>query len=152
MSAPRPAVELVLLWHFHQPDYREPGPGRARLPWVRLHAAKDYLDMARRLESFPGLRVTFNFVPVLADQLDEAAHDSADALFELLRLPVEWLDDDRRRQIATRCLSIPRHALDRWPDLRRLVERVRRPLEAGVLPGDAELVSVETGILLRSLD
>ena len=152
MSAPRPAVELVLLWHFHQPDYREPGSGHARLPWVRLHAAKDYLDMARRVEGFPELRVTFNFVPVLADQLDDAARGVPDVLFEMMRRPVDSLDEDDRREVATRCLSIPRHALERWPDLRRLVDRVGRGLKAGILPAEAELVSLETGFLLGWLD
>jgi alpha-amylase/alpha-mannosidase (GH57 family) len=152
MSAPRPAVELVLVWHFHQPDYRQPGTGRARLPWVRLHAAKDYLDMARRVESFPGLRITFNFVPVLADQLEDAARDAPDALFDALRRPVGSFDDLERREVAARCLSIPRHALDRWPELLRLVERVGRELKAGALPGDAELAALETGFLLGWLD
>ncbi|TMQ67523.1 MAG: glycoside hydrolase, partial [Candidatus Eisenbacteria bacterium] len=61
-------VELILLWHQHQPDYRDPRTGRARLPWVRLHATKDYLDMVRRLEPFPTVQATFNFVPSLVDQ------------------------------------------------------------------------------------
>ena len=37
-------VDLLFLWHHHQPDYRSPRDGRAVLPWVRLHATKDYLD------------------------------------------------------------------------------------------------------------
>lgn len=152
MSAPRPAVELVLLWHFHQPDYREPDSGRARLPWVRLHAAKDYLDMARRVEAFPGVRVTFNLVPVLADQLEDAVREVPDALFELLRQPVEALDIDARREVAVRCLAIPQHALERRPDLRRLVEGVRRELATDILPGDADLLTLETGFLLGWID
>ena len=43
-------VDLVFIWHHHQPDYRRPRDGRAMLPWVRLHATKDYLDMALHLE------------------------------------------------------------------------------------------------------
>ena len=66
-------VDLVFLWHHHQPDYRSPREGRSLLPWVRLHATKDYLDMALRLERHPRLRATFNFVPSLLDQLEHAA-------------------------------------------------------------------------------
>jgi len=36
-----PGVDLVFLWHHHQPDYRHPRDGRSVLPWVRLHATKD---------------------------------------------------------------------------------------------------------------
>ena len=63
MSDPRAPVDLVFLWHHHQPDYRSPRTGVAQLPWVRLHATKDYLDMARHLERHPGVRAAFNFVP-----------------------------------------------------------------------------------------
>ena len=46
----KPRVHLVLLWHQHQPLYRDPTPtdGRVRFvfPWVRLHAIRDYYSMA----------------------------------------------------------------------------------------------------------
>ena len=56
MSESPAPVDLVLLWHHHQPDYRHPRDRRAALPWVRLHASKDYLDMARHLEAHPSVR------------------------------------------------------------------------------------------------
>ncbi len=68
MSAP---LEVAVLWHMHQPDYRDKLKGRAVLPWVRLHAVKDYYPMAALVDEFPGLRVTFNYVPSLLDQLDD---------------------------------------------------------------------------------
>jgi alpha-amylase/alpha-mannosidase (GH57 family) len=63
-------LEVALLWHMHQPDYRDQIKGRSVLPWVRLHAVKDYYPMAALVDEFPGLRVTFNYVPSLLDQLD----------------------------------------------------------------------------------
>jgi len=74
------SVDLVLIWHHHQPDYRNPKGAEALLPWVRLHATKDYLDMARRLERHPAVRSAFNFVPSLLDQIDDAARGGADRL------------------------------------------------------------------------
>ena len=68
MSAP---LEVAVLWHMHQPDYRDKLKGRAVLPWVRLHAVKDYYPMAALVDEFPGLRVTFNYVPSLLDQLED---------------------------------------------------------------------------------
>jgi len=68
MSAP---LEVAVLWHMHQPDYRDKLKGRSVLPWVRLHAVKDYYPMAALVDEFPGLRVTFNYVPSLLDQLED---------------------------------------------------------------------------------
>lgn len=60
---------LNLYWHMHQPDYRDVLSNEYVLPWTYLHAIKDYSDMAFHLEANPKARVTFNFVPILLDQL-----------------------------------------------------------------------------------
>ncbi|MEI8352751.1 MAG: hypothetical protein WCG36_10640, partial [bacterium] len=51
-----PRVRLALLWHMHQPLYREPDGGDFMMPWVRLHAARAYYDMAWMLERHPSIR------------------------------------------------------------------------------------------------
>ena len=66
-------ADLAFLWHMHQPDYRHPDSGEFVLPWVFLHAIKDYTDMAAHLERHPGIRCTVNFVPVLLDQIEDYA-------------------------------------------------------------------------------
>ena len=71
MNASSHAVDLVLVWHMHQPDYRDGATGEFRLPWVYLHAIKDYSDMARHLERHPGVSAVVNFVPVLLDQIED---------------------------------------------------------------------------------
>src|SRR5438128_7482293 len=97
------AVDLVFIWHHHQPDYRSPRDGRSLLPWVRLHASKDYLDMAVRLHRHPGVRATFNFVPSLLDQLESAVRGEPDVLFDLLARDVSTLSEDERVEILARC-------------------------------------------------
>jgi alpha-amylase/alpha-mannosidase (GH57 family) len=62
-------LSVALFWHFHQPPYARPGDNVLPLPWVRLHALKDYLDMLRHVRKFPELRATFNFTPSLLMQL-----------------------------------------------------------------------------------
>ena len=42
-------VNLVVLWHMHQPQYRDPETGQYVLPWTRLHALKDYWGMVQVL-------------------------------------------------------------------------------------------------------
>ncbi len=64
-----PALNVIFLWHMHQPDYRDPESSLSLLPWVRLHGVKDYLDMVTILDDFPGIRQNFNLVPSLLDQL-----------------------------------------------------------------------------------
>ncbi|HUI58881.1 MAG TPA: glycoside hydrolase family 57 protein [Steroidobacteraceae bacterium] len=66
-------LPVVLLWHMHQPQYRDALTGQYVLPWTYLHALKDYTDMAAHLESVPGARAVVNFTPVLIEQLEEIA-------------------------------------------------------------------------------
>ena len=66
-------LDLVFLWHMHQPDYRAPDTGEYVLPWVYVHATKDYTDMVAHLERHPGVRGVVNFVPILLDQLEDYA-------------------------------------------------------------------------------
>ncbi len=60
---------IAFLWHMHQPFYRDPVTGVYRLPWVRLHGTKDYLDMIEILTEFPNIKQTFNLTPSLLEQI-----------------------------------------------------------------------------------
>jgi len=66
-------VNLVLIWHMHQPEYKDPATRSYFLPWTRLHALKDYWGMVKILEEFPEVHMTFNIVPSLAAQIQEYA-------------------------------------------------------------------------------
>ncbi len=57
----------------HQPYYGDAVTGEHLLPWVRLHALKDYFGMVEILREFPKVRLTFNVVPSLLVQLDALA-------------------------------------------------------------------------------
>ena len=58
-------ISLALMWHQHQPYYPDDVGGENPMPWVRLHATKDYLGMALHLEEVPEFRCTINLVPSL---------------------------------------------------------------------------------------
>lgn len=153
MTADRPRVELLFLWHHHQPDYRSPRTGVALLPWVRLHAVKDYLDMALHLERHPGVRATFNFVPALVDQLEDAVAGKSDALFDLLRRPVTELGAEEREAIAFRCTQCPPRMRERWPEYTTLRRRaVRAREDRGTPLGERELEGLEAWFLFSWLD
>lgn len=107
----KPKLYLNLYWHMHQPDYRDSATGEYILPWTYLHAIKDYTDMAYHLESNPQARVTFNFVPVLLDQLEDYAHQFAtntmrDPLLEMLtRDNLEYLNNTERCLVVDSCFK-----------------------------------------------
>lgn len=90
-------LHIAFLWHMHQPYYKDPATGMFRLPWVRLHGVKDYLDMVRDLADFPTLRQNFNVVPSLLDQLkDYLDNGAADRHLELTRRhPVDLTEEER---------------------------------------------------------
>jgi alpha-amylase/alpha-mannosidase (GH57 family) len=105
-------TDLAFLWHMHQPDYRHPDTGEFLLPWVLLHATKDYADMAAHLEHHPGIRCTVNFVPVLLDQIEDYADQFASGQWRdpLLRIaaapndePPSATDRDWLLDVAFRC-------------------------------------------------
>ena len=70
-------TRVAFLWHMHQPSYEDLVTGEHILPWVRLHALKDYYGMVALLREFPEIRVTFNLVPSLLMQLEAFAADRA---------------------------------------------------------------------------
>jgi alpha-amylase/alpha-mannosidase (GH57 family) len=93
-------VRLALLWHMHQPPYREAETGEFLMPWVRLHATRAYQDMAWILERHPGIRCTVNFTPVLLEQLDEyVAGRARDRFLELTARPAAELGPEERQAI-----------------------------------------------------
>ena len=119
-------VHLVLLWHMHQPQYREPGTGRYLLPWTRLHALKDYWGMVKILGEFPGVHATYNFVPSLGAQIEEyASGEFNEPWFELAFAPAESLKPEQRREILERAFQVNEQFLWRWPRFLELHSQVR---------------------------
>jgi alpha-amylase/alpha-mannosidase (GH57 family) len=120
-------VHLVLLWHMHQPLYRDPGTGRYLMPWARLHALKDYWGMVKILEEFPGVRATVNVVPSLAMQIEEYASGSfAEPWLRLAFQPAEELRPAENLEILDRAFQVNRENLmSRWPRYVELFHRVQ---------------------------
>lgn len=91
-------LNVSFVWHMHQPFYKDLIGGQTSLPWVRLHAVKDYLDMLELLQDFPGLHQTFNLVPSLLEQLEESLGPTSqkDKFFELtLKKPQDLTENEK---------------------------------------------------------
>ncbi len=121
-------IHLVILWHMHQPQYRDPSTGRYVLPWTRLHALKDYWGMVRVLEEFPGVHATFNVVPSLGAQLEEYASGHFDEpWFTLAFSPADKLTVEDKAEILLRGFQVNRdHMLRRWPRYAELCDWANR--------------------------
>jgi len=92
-----PSLNVAFLWHMHQPCYREPDNRVFRLPWVRLHALKDYYDMLAVALCYPGIRLTFNLVPVLLEQLqDYVSGQATDLHLEVSKKPAAELSEEEK--------------------------------------------------------
>lgn len=79
-------LNIVFLWHMHQPLYRDPFSKEYTLPWTRLHGTKDYYDMVTLLEEFPSIHQTFNLVPSLLQQIREYESGTAKDVWQRLSL------------------------------------------------------------------
>ncbi len=101
-----PSIRVAILWHMHQPCYRNPASGRFDLPWLRLHALKDYFGMVHLLEEFPGLRLTFNLVPSLLAGLEQYLAGGVDPFAEVFRKPAADLAPEEARFLVRHFFSI----------------------------------------------
>jgi len=97
-----PPLHLAIVWHMHQPYYKDLVTAQYVLPWVRLHGTKDYYDMVKVLEPYPNVRQTVNVVPSLLAQVQDYADGTAtDRYADLtLKAPAE-LDEAERVEILT---------------------------------------------------
>ena len=106
MSDTQP-IKLAILWHMHQPDYRDFNSGSFILPWVRLHALKDYLDMPLMASQYEKVKVTFNLVPALIDQLNAYINGAVDPHLELTQKDASDLTDQEKILILHSFFSAP---------------------------------------------
>lgn len=131
-------IKLVICWHMHQPHYRDGLDGQYRLPWVYLHAIKDYSDMVAHLENHPQARVVVNFAPVLLEQLQDYAstmrrwlansQPMSDPLLNLVA-GVTPVDDslETRFEILQACSkAFAPTMIDGFPPFRKLLDMAQR--------------------------
>src|SRR5882724_3391752 len=91
-------IRVVVLWHQHQPFYKDLVTGQYRLPWTRLHALKDYYGMVKLLDEFPNVHQTFNLVPSLITQIEDyVAGTARDSYLSVAAKPVDELTSHDRR-------------------------------------------------------
>jgi alpha-amylase/alpha-mannosidase (GH57 family) len=121
----------------HQPYYKDLVTGQYRLPWVRLHALKDYYGMVKLLDEFPGLHQTFNLVPSLMAQIQDYVDGTArEPFLDVASMPAGELTL-AEREFALRYLfqANPDRMIGRYPRYRELWQ------EYGTHPEEAARVA-----------
>lgn len=99
-------LKVCILWHMHQPDYRDPISGHTLLPWTWLHALKDYGEMLETIRETDA-RVTVNLVPSLLEQLERYDNgEDQDHWLELLAREPEQLEEKERQFVVEQFFSV----------------------------------------------
>ncbi|MFH2054920.1 MAG: glycoside hydrolase family 57 protein, partial [bacterium] len=117
-------MKLCFIWHMHQPYYKDPLSGTYLLPWVRLHGCKDYLDMVTLADEYPSVKMCFNLVPSLLDQLEDyAASTAIDYQLELSRRRPAELNNVEKIEITRQFFSAnPPTMIEPYPRYQELRE------------------------------
>ena len=90
----------------HQPDYRDTN-GVMQMPWVFLHAIKDYYDMPWMMARHANVKATFNVTAPIIEQLKLYYHapgESDKFLAIWLKNPAH-LEEDERNWLIKLCKS-----------------------------------------------
>jgi alpha-amylase/alpha-mannosidase (GH57 family) len=142
-------VYLNLIWHQHQPYYMDASLDQLVAPWVRTHTTKDYYDMTAMLRSHPDVRVSFNFTPVLLEQIQlyvdrlgefydpvnqridadgflRKYRGKTDPWIDLMLIPTDQFgpkEDALLFEGEWNCFSVSRVIIERWPEYMALREK-----------------------------
>ncbi len=121
------AIRVCFLWHMHQPFYKDLVTSEYRLPWVRMHALKDYYGMVKLLDEFEGVHQTFNLVPSLVAQIEDYVAGAArDPFLELVRKSADELSDGERQQAIHYLFQANEtNLIGRYPRYQQLLQKAR---------------------------
>src|SRR5258708_23443417 len=119
-----PAIRLLFLWHMHQPYYKDLVTGEYCLPWVRLHALKDYYGMVKMRDECAGVNQTFNLVPSLIAQVQDYVSGAApDPFLEVAGKPAAQLNfDEKLFAIQYLFQANAEQMIGRYPRYRQLAQ------------------------------
>ena len=112
---------IAFVWNQHQPFYQDTARKQYIMPWVRLHAAKDYYQMAAILRCYPKIRQTFNLTPSLLAQLEDYLQGAQDYYLKVMK-PVEELTIAEKRFLLQHYFDIHwERVIALWPRYQELL-------------------------------
>ena len=148
LRSPGPKRYLNIFWNQHQPYYKDELRDTYTAPWVRLHATKDYYDMAAILLKYPNVHVTINLSSSLLRQLvdyvqklkpyadpssptylkeDSFPWGKLDRELDLLMKPVEkWTEEDKEYALTHMFAADYKAQIERFPGYKYLWDKKQR--------------------------
>ncbi|MGD9900280.1 MAG: glycoside hydrolase family 57 protein, partial [Calditrichaceae bacterium] len=117
-------LKIAFLWHQHQPFYKDE-EGDYLLPWVGLHAMKDYLDLLLIADQYPEIRQTINLVPSLLLQLKDYADGNANDIVVRLsrKSAAEFSTQDKADLLRHFFMGNPATMIQPYPRYIQLYEK-----------------------------
>ncbi len=114
-------VKVAIVLHMHQPFYENPMTGEIELPWVRLHAVKDYWRIIDHFARF-GVKVNVTLTPSLAVQIYDYSFDR-DSWWKLtLKDPDKLTPAERGFILNVLTKMVPKWAAQKFSRLRSVLE------------------------------
>ncbi|MCR3921650.1 MAG: glycoside hydrolase family 57 protein [Firmicutes bacterium] len=117
---------IAFVWNQHQPFYQDTVKKEYIMPWVRLHATKDYYQMAAILRHYPKIRQTFNLTPSLVAQLEDYLKGADDYYLRVMK-PVAQLTREEKRFLLQHYFDIHwERVIALWPRYQELLDKQGR--------------------------
>jgi alpha-amylase/alpha-mannosidase (GH57 family) len=127
---PQNVLYIAFVWNQHQPYYLDTGRGEFIMPWVRLHATKDYYQMAAILKDYPQIKQTFSLSPSLLEQIEGYLYNNAVDYYLKVMKRAGDLNDGEKRFLLQHFFDIQwEKVIDRHNYYRQLLERQGRVTE-----------------------
>ncbi len=124
-------IYLNIIWHMHQPYYYDSSQDIFTLPWVRTHATKDYLFMAKLADDFPQMHMTFNFTPSLLNQINLYLQGKTDLVWNHFMKEAKELNKEEKTFILSNFFLAPSNAQTRrFPFYENLKEKAKQNIQA----------------------
>ena len=118
-------IDLVFIWHMHQPYYGDPVANVLSMPWVRCHGVKGYYDMPLLLKDFPLISYTINLTPSLIRQVREYTEQKVrDEYYELAMKSPQELSVSEKIFVLRNFFLCPRDTMIQpYPGFQRLLQK-----------------------------
>jgi alpha-amylase/alpha-mannosidase (GH57 family) len=117
---------IAFIWNQHQPFYKDTAKNEYIMPWLRLHATKDYYSMAAILRKYPSIHQTFNLTPSLLAQLDDYLRGAEDYYLRVMK-PVHQLTREEKKFLLHHYFDIHwERVIARWPRYNQLLTKQGR--------------------------
>ena len=107
-------IKIAFIWQYSQP-YLKDSNGHYLLPVIRQHLQRDYIDMLKIANHYENIKLNFNIVPALLDQLkDYASGEASDYTWFLTKKKVEELESHEKVFIYLYLIYIEKLLLTKW--------------------------------------